>query len=58
MIARCKDGSTINYDRKEQHGDQVLFFREPIGLIHAKHIDEVEDYDISSSTDGSAEPAV
>lgn len=53
-IAQFTDGTTVRYDRTETHDEVILFFRAPIGLVHARTVAEfkqakVKDDDNSST---------
>lgn len=39
--AHFSDGSTVLYDQFQVHGDKVLFYRQPIGLVLAKQQREI-----------------
>lgn len=43
--AKFKNNESVDYDRVEFHDDKVLFFRDPIGLVYAQNIIEIDDND-------------
>lgn len=50
QVARFKDGTSVRFDEMQAHGDKVLFFRKPIGLVHAKQKDELESIEDADSS--------
>ena len=42
-VITFEDGTQTFFDNMEMHGDQVLFFRNRVGLVNGKHITEVRN---------------
>lgn len=48
------NGATVRFERSETHGDKVLFYREPIGLIWTANINDIKEILNDTNQNGNA----
>lgn len=52
--ATFKNGETVLFDDLKENGDDVLFFRGAIGLVHAQHKDLIDFIEIINDDNSTA----